>query len=100
MIDLNELGMILKQRRTSKGITQAEMASILGLTKSHVSDIERGIHKITVQTLCSYCDALETTPDELLEIAGRDGIIPELHNYLSGKSVDEQKKVLTIAKMI
>lgn len=100
MIDLDKIGAVLKQRRHDKGITQQEVADKLGLSKNHVSDIERGVHRLTVQTFCGYCSILGTTPNEILEFTDKDRILPELKNYLSGLSIEEQKKVLTVAKVL
>ena len=100
MTDLKKIGSTLKYKRQEKHITQAQMAEHLGLTKNHISDIERGVHKLTIETFCGYCSLLETTPDELLEISDSDNIIPDLRNYLSKLSIDEQKKVLSICKLI
>lgn len=100
MIDLKKIGAVLKEKRQEKHITQAQMAEHLGLSKNHVSDIERGVHKLTVETFCGYCSLLHTTPDEVLEITDDSNILPELKNYLSNLSIDDQKKVLTISRLI
>ncbi len=100
MIDLNSIGSVLKQKRQEKGITQETVAKQLGLTRNHVSDIERGIHKITIQVFCGYCEILDITPNDLLEVYNKDEIIPELNNYLSNLGIEEQRKILSIVKLL
>ncbi len=100
MIDLDNIGAVLKEKRQEKHITQAQMSTHLGLTKNHVSDIERGVHRLTVETFYKYCEVLGFTPNEVLDIPDENNIIPELKSYLTSLSAEEQKKVLTLAKLI
>jgi predicted XRE-type DNA-binding protein len=58
-IDAYVAGHHLAQLRKSVGMTQAEIAAILGVTQSRISDIERGRSStIELDTLRAYAAAL------------------------------------------
>ncbi len=101
MINLNELGAHLREYRKKSGITQDKVAEILKLSKYHVSDLERGKHKLSVNILVEYCKLLDMTPDEVLEFH-REGnaIIPDLARLLSEKDKEEQERILRVIQAL
>jgi len=42
------------------------MMEYTGLTKNHISALERGVSKPSVETLLGYCKRLDTTPNDIL----------------------------------
>ena len=58
----------LKQKRTEKGLTMAEMAAQLDLTESYYSRIENGDRqkKMDVTLLCKLSDVLDMATDEII----------------------------------
>lgn len=60
----------LKKARQGKGITQAELADVLGVTQQGVARWERGKSNPTIETLITLADFFEMSTDSLL---GRDG---------------------------
>lgn len=100
MINLDELGSLLKKKRREKKISQTQIGEYLGLSMSHISDIERGVHKISVQTLCGYCDLIGMTPNDLLEISTQDEVLSEINIIINKMSEDNKKKLLSIAKIL
>ena len=67
-MDLNykALGARIREKRLVKGYTQDKLASIIGVSNPHVSNIERGQTKVSLSTLVDIANALDTTVDELL----------------------------------
>lgn len=67
-MDLNykALGARIREKRLAKGYTQDKLASIIGVSNPHVSNIERGQTKVSLPTLVDIANALDTTVDELL----------------------------------
>ena len=61
-----DIGEKLKNARMSKRMTQKEVAVISGITEHHLSAIERGVSKASVEVLLSYCNALKMTPNDIL----------------------------------
>jgi transcriptional regulator with XRE-family HTH domain len=61
-----ELGHRLRAIRRSRGITQREVAEILGTNQSHISNVERGARGLTIQQVVKLSKALRVSADELL----------------------------------
>ena len=49
---------LLRQTRTEAGVTQSELAAMLQVPQSRVSDYERGERRLDLLELRAYCDAL------------------------------------------
>jgi transcriptional regulator with XRE-family HTH domain len=62
-----KLGHNLKMIRTSKNITQSELADLIGVDKSFVSNIENGKTNPTLSTISSLAKALGISTNELLK---------------------------------
>lgn len=62
-----KLGNNLKSIRTAKNITQSELAELLGVDKSFVSNIENGKNNPTLSTIASLAKALKVSVDELFK---------------------------------
>lgn len=65
-IDKKLVGDRIKRRRKAAGLTQEALAEQIGLSKNHLSNIERGRYLPTIETLLMICDALGQTPDYYL----------------------------------
>ena len=59
----------IKEVRKAKGITQAKLASIIGMEQTQYSRYERGENKIKVNVLIDICKALEVSSDYILELS-------------------------------
>lgn len=67
MKPLNEkLGEQLRKIRLQKGMSQGDIAKKLGVHRSYISGIERGIRNPTVKNLERLADALGVDPRNLL----------------------------------
>lgn len=85
-IDNIKIGMLLKKAREAKKISQSEMCEPTGLTKNHISYIERGKGKATVKMLLGYCNKLNLTPNDILGYT---------ENNIISKLTDRQQLLLT-----
>ncbi len=65
--DAKKLGDNLKKIRTKKNITQTELAKILGVDKSFVSNIENGKTNPTLSTITNLAQTLGVSTNELLK---------------------------------
>ncbi len=65
-IDYVTIGVRIRACRKAKGWTQAELAEHSGVEPSNISHIERAATKLSLPTLISIANALETTLDELV----------------------------------
>ncbi|TDK21485.1 XRE family transcriptional regulator [Luteimonas aestuarii] len=48
---------LLRDMRTSAGLTQTELSRALGRVQSYVSDVERGVRRMDLLQLRAYCAA-------------------------------------------
>lgn len=66
MISYRDIGERVRRVRQDRGLTQTELAKILGTSQTALSEIERGNRGLTVQQVVKICRALKTTPNEML----------------------------------
>lgn len=68
-IDLDEkLGRLLKDRRRSMELTQADLALRSGLTSRYIRKVESGQASPTVNSLVKLAIALDIRPAELMHL--------------------------------
>jgi transcriptional regulator with XRE-family HTH domain len=60
------LGRLMRTRRESAGMTQGELARLVGMTRTSISNIESGRQKLQIHTLYDVARALEVPPEALL----------------------------------
>ncbi len=65
-MDLKLLGLNIKNYRKSADLTQAKLAEKTNLSTVHISHIESGLVKMSVETLVKICNVLKATPNDLL----------------------------------
>lgn len=65
-IDYAELGKRIKRIRGEKKISQEKLAEMIDVSIPHMSNIENGKTKFSIQVLIKLAGALDTTPDRLL----------------------------------
>lgn len=61
-----ELGRRIREERDRMGLTQETLASRVSLTRTSVTNIEKGRQKLLVHTLMDIAAALEVSPGSLL----------------------------------
>jgi transcriptional regulator with XRE-family HTH domain len=54
------------QRRKEHGFTQEQLSEQIGISKNHLSSIERGLYVPTIQLIFKICSILGGTPDYYL----------------------------------
>ena len=60
------LGNKFQEYRLKNNLTQNQVAEITGLEPRHISQIERGLSKGSIDTLLKLCNAYKITPDIIL----------------------------------
>lgn len=55
----------IKEVREKKGISIRQLGELSGVSKSHISDIEKGRRMPTVYILCVLATAMDVVPAEL-----------------------------------
>ena len=60
------VGNKFQEYRLKNNLTQNQVAEITGLEPRHISQIERGLSKGSIDTLLKLCNAYKITPDIIL----------------------------------
>lgn len=63
-----EIGKRIRKYREARGISQVQLAEMLGIRNSRVSNWEQGINRPDADILADICRALEVSPSELLDV--------------------------------
>jgi len=64
-------GARLREMRLARGLTQPQIAALVGTSASNISDLERGIKVPTLTTVARLANELECNVSELVEVLDR-----------------------------
>ena len=68
-MDIRELfGRNVRRARKRAGMSQAALATKVGVDRAHMSLMERGLQNVTLLTLWHVAQALDVEPAELLRL--------------------------------
>ena len=62
----SNIGKVIKEYRESKALSQEILSGLAGIGRTHLSAIERGERKPTLDTFFKISQALEVRPSDLL----------------------------------
>ncbi|MDP3661170.1 helix-turn-helix domain-containing protein [Phenylobacterium sp.] len=109
-IDL-AIGARIRARRRQLGLSQGELASVIGVSFQQVQKYERGANRVSGSTLVSTASALETTvgwlvgeegfsaqSDDVFEALATPGALEILHAYAAIPSARARAALLTLAQ--
>lgn len=65
-LDFKKIGMRIQKLRTEKKMTQAELAEIIDTNQKHLSRIECGYHRCTLDAIVAIAKALDVPVDYLI----------------------------------
>jgi transcriptional regulator with XRE-family HTH domain len=68
----DQVGQRVRAIRQKRGLTQQELADLLGTNQSHVANVERGERGVTIHQIVKMAKALQASTDEIL-LGDRDG---------------------------
>ncbi len=94
---MNEFGLILKKLRKTKGLNQEELANILGVRKTTISNYETGYSAPSSATLRQIADYFSVSIDELL---GKNPIVPPMVQEPPIVSPNPNAKVVPVYSVI
>ena len=66
IIDPQAVGIGIRKQRLAHGLSQEVVSGLAGIARSHLSAIERGQKKPTMETFCRIAYALRLKPSELM----------------------------------
>lgn len=93
-----ELGRKIREARQKKSLTQEALATLVSLTRTSVTNIEKGRQQVLVHTLADIAAALEVSPEVLMP---RPVTSPNLlDQMLEGYSEREQEWIKTVVDTV
>lgn len=96
MID-KRLGARIRECRERRGLTQDQLAEIVGLTRTYISRVERGVAFPRVENLIAIINALDVSADAIFcDVLPRsvEYQTTELSKELAGLPPDEQLRIM------
>ena len=66
MLDAEIVGKVIQRYREKKGLSQEVVSGLADIGRTHLSAIERGIRKPTLETFFKISEALDIAPSELV----------------------------------
>lgn len=66
MLDPIIVGKVIQQFREKRGMTQDVLSGLADIGRTHLSAIERGVRRPTMETFCKIAEAMRLRPSELL----------------------------------
>ena len=66
MLDAKLVGSVIQKVREQKGLSQEVVSGLADIGRTHLSAIERGERKPTLETFFRISDALNIKPSELI----------------------------------
>ena len=66
MLNAEIIGQVLQRKREQKKLSQEVVSGLAGIGRTHLSAIERGERKPTLETFFKIADALNIRPSALL----------------------------------
>ena len=67
MAETNKVGAVIQAVREEKGLSQEVVSGLAGIGRTHLSAIERGIRKPTLETFFKIAEALDMSASELMK---------------------------------
>ena len=66
MLDSAVVGKVIQRLREQKGLSQEVLSGFAGIGRTHLSAIERGVRKPTLDTFFKISDVLEIRASEIM----------------------------------
>ncbi|MDY0407383.1 helix-turn-helix domain-containing protein [Paracerasibacillus soli] len=71
VVDEKEFGRYIKEKRSKRGFTLSQVADRLEISINYVSQMERGVRKVTDDLVVSFAELYNVDLDELFWMSGR-----------------------------
>lgn len=103
MIDYGAIGAHIRKTRDRQGITQEYLAERVNVSIPHISRIENGSAKPSLQVLVDICNALNITIDDAMSDtmpAAKSKIVSRLDALISDCTADEIEMIANLAETV
>ena len=93
------IGKRIKEQRKKNKLTQEQLSEKLGISKNHLSAIERGVYRVQIETLVMIINCLGCTADDLFcDVIDKGYMIKSsrLSEKIEKLSPEEQNRILAV----
>jgi transcriptional regulator with XRE-family HTH domain len=108
---LNKFSNRIRTLRRRQGLTQAQLAKLIGVAQPYITEIEKGRKRPSVEVLEKLCDSLGGSADYLLDVTPSRfstlkqdscGLSPEMISEIarSGVTDEEMRLALKLARVM
>lgn len=97
------IGERIKEQRKKCRMTQEQLSEKLGMSKNHLSAIERGVYRVQIETLVMIINCLGCTADDLFFDVIDTGYkirSNRLSDRIEGLSREEQSRIMAVVETI
>lgn len=63
-----EIGSRIRKYREERGLNQKQLANLIGVSNSRVSNWEQGLNRPDADIIADICRALQVSPSDLLDV--------------------------------
>lgn len=77
-----EIGSRIRKYREMRGLSQKQLAAMIGVSNSRVSNWEQGINRPDANILAAICNVLDVSPSDMLDIRTSSDNITEKEREL------------------
>lgn len=95
---MNELGTRLKKAREYLGLTQDDVAKLIGVSRVIITNIETGTRKVSADELSMLSKIYGWTMEELLEGEKIENNIPMFARAFCELSHEDQEEIINLIK--
>ena len=102
-VDYSAIGQRIKSTRKARGMTQENLAEALGVSVGYISQIERGVTKISLDTLAAVATYLNCELSELatgVSVGHTHYLERELGMLTASMTGERKRLLLAIAKLL
>lgn len=99
---LINLGNRIKEERINNELTQLQLAKMVGVSESHISEIERAVSGPSVVTLIALAKSLNTTVDYLLSDIIKTNnrkTIERFSQLIDGTTPSQQRRIINMVTL-
>ncbi len=99
-MDYEMLGARIREARKNKGYTQSELAELTEYSVQHISHVETGSTKLSVELLICIANVLDTSLDELLKDSLTFSPKTQYNLSIEARTEKERSAIVKIVKTL
>lgn len=96
-----QIGKRIQMIRKHRGLTQENLAEMLGISTNHMSSLERGLYNVKIEMLVRIMNCLDCTADDLFCDVIKSGYkakASRLSDLIAELPAREQKRIFDVVE--